>query len=122
MDAELWALRDGLQIYCAMGMQAVEIEIDAKLVADWVVGSTSINTAQSVLISDCKYLMEQMPRVKLRHCFKEANQCVDFLAKKGAAQEQDFRIYDDPPVDMSMLLYYDSIGMYFERLCLNSNI
>ena len=29
-----WALRDGLQIYCAMGMQAVEIEIDAKLVAD----------------------------------------------------------------------------------------
>ena len=87
-----------------------------------MVGSTSINTAQSVLISDCKYLMEQMPRVKLRHCFKEANQCVDFLAKKGAAQEQDFRIYDDPPVDMSMLLYYDSIGMYFERLCLNSNI
>ena len=100
----------------------MEIKIDAKVVVDWVAGNASINTAHSVLISDCRYLMEQMPRVKIRHCFREANQCADFLAKKGAAQDQDFRIYNDPPVDMSMLLYYDSIGMYFERLCLNSNI
>ena len=73
MDAELWALRDGLRICNSMGMQAVEIEIDAKVMADWVVGSTSINTAHSVLISDCRYLMEKMPRVKIRHCFREAN-------------------------------------------------
>nr|POE76898.1 putative ribonuclease h protein [Quercus suber] len=83
---ELWALRDGLQICYAMGMQAVEIEIDVKTVADWVVGSTSINTAHSVLISNCRYLMEQLPKVKLKHCFREANQCVDFLAKKRAVQ------------------------------------
>ena len=53
--------------------------------------------------------------------FREANQCADFLAKKGATQKQDFRIYDDLPVNISILLYYDSISMYFERLCLNSN-
>ena len=100
----------------------MEIEIDAKVVADWVVGSTSINTVYSVLISDCRYLMEKMPRVKIRHCFREANQCADFLTKEGATQKQDFRIYDDPPMNMSILLYYDSIGMYFERLCLNSNV
>ena len=82
----------------------MEIEIDAKVVADWMVGSTSINTVHSGLISDCRN-----------------NQCVDFLTKEGATQKQDFRIYDDPPVDISILLYYDSIGMYFERLCLNSN-
>ena len=105
-----------------MGMQAVEIKIDAKVVVDWVAGNASINTARSLLISDYRYLMEQMPRVKIRHCFREANQCADFLAKKGAAQDHDFRIYNDPPVDMSMLLYYDSIGMYFDRLYLNSLI
>ena len=66
--------------------------------------------------------MEQMPRVKIRHCFREANWCADFLAKKGVVQDQAFRIYDDPPVDMSIILYYDSIGMYFDRLCLNSLI
>ena len=104
-----------------MGMQEVEIEIDANIVADWVVGSTSINTTHSVLISDCGYLMEQLPRVEIRHCLREANQCADFLAKQGAAQEQNFRIYDDPPVNVSILLCYDSIGMSFERLCLNSN-
>lgn len=32
VDAELWALRDGLRICCSMGMQAAEIEIDAKVV------------------------------------------------------------------------------------------
>ena len=52
MDAELWALRDGLRICNSMGMQAVEIEIDAKVVADWVVGNASINTAHSMLILD----------------------------------------------------------------------
>ena len=34
------------------GMQAVEIELDAKVVADWVVGNASINTAHSMLILD----------------------------------------------------------------------
>lgn len=113
VDAELRALRYGLRICCSMGLQALEIEIDSKVVADWAVGSTSINTAHSMLISNYKYLMEQLPRVKFKHCFKEANQYANFLAKKGAAQEQHFRIYDDPLGDMSMFLYYDSIGMYF---------
>lgn len=113
VDAELWALRYGLRICCSMGLQALEIEIDSKVVADWAVGSTSINTAHSMLISNYKYLMEQLPRVKFKHYFKEANQYANFLAKKGAAQEQHFRIYDDPLGDMSMFLYYDSIGMYF---------
>lgn len=113
VDAELWALRYGLRIYCSMGLQALKIEIDSKVVADWAVGSTSINTAHSMLISNYKYLMEQLRRVKFKHYFKEANQYANFLAKKGAAQEQHFRIYDDPLGDMSMFLYYDSIGMYF---------
>nr|POF23426.1 hypothetical protein CFP56_07338 [Quercus suber] len=57
-------------------------------------------------------------KVKIRHCFREANQCADKLAKKGAFQSQDFVIYVDPPSDIYMLMYFDSIGLYYERLCL----
>ena len=33
------------------------------------------------------------------------------LAKKGAFQSQDFVIYVDPPSDINMLVYFDSIGL-----------
>jgi len=35
---------------------------------------------------------------------------VDALARKGSLYQQDFMIFDSPPMDILMLLYYDSIA------------
>ncbi|KAL0014850.1 hypothetical protein SO802_001919 [Lithocarpus litseifolius] len=35
VDAKLWALRDGLTLWLALNIVAVEIEIDAKVLRDW---------------------------------------------------------------------------------------
>ena len=36
VEAELWALRDGLDLCLSLNILAVEIEIDAKVVVDWI--------------------------------------------------------------------------------------
>ncbi|KAL0005366.1 hypothetical protein SO802_012927 [Lithocarpus litseifolius] len=115
MEAELWALRDGLSLCLSLNIYAVEVEIDAKVVCGWITNSSSSNLNLSPLIVDCRTLLSRIPQVKLNHCYREANQCADALAKKGSVYQQDFMIFDSPPVDISMLLYYDSISMYFER-------
>lgn len=84
----------------------------------WLACNLCSNNAHYSLIWDCRQLMGKIPEVKIRHCFREANQCADKLAKKGAFESQDVVIYVDPPSDIYMLMYFDSIGLYYERLCL----
>ena len=50
-------------------------------------------------------------------CFREANKCADALAQRRPITQQDFVIYDSPPTNIVMLLFYDNIGMYYERTC-----
>ena len=65
---------------------------------------------------DCKAFINQVPQVRMMHCFREANKCEDALACKGPSLQQDFVVFESLPVDISMLLYYDQIGMYYERI------
>ena len=51
------------------------------------------NIAHSVLISDYNNLLGQKLRVKISHCFREANQCADKFTKKGTLQQQDFALW-----------------------------
>lgn len=36
VDAELWALKDGLKLCVILNILAMEIEIDVKVVFDWI--------------------------------------------------------------------------------------
>ena len=36
VEAELWALRDGLQLCAELNVEAIEVELDAKVVMEWV--------------------------------------------------------------------------------------
>ena len=95
---------------------ALEIEVDAKVVLEWMTNEYSYNLNHSPLIMDCRTLINQVPQVRIMHCFREANGCADALAWKGPIIQQDFVVYDSPPMDIAMLLYYDQIGMYYERI------
>lgn len=81
----------------------------------WVSGHACSNTAHSVLILDCRYLLNLIPRQTIKHCFREAKHCVDKLARKGVGQQWDFIVFNDPPEDLTMLLYSNAIDTFFER-------
>ena len=120
IDAKLWALPNGPKFFCSLNLPVVEIEVDAKVLVKWVSGRMCNNYAHSTLISYCRQLMRQTPSVKIKHCYQEVNQCVDRLVKNGANQSRNFMVFANPFMDIILLMYYDSMDLCFERLCLNS--
>lgn len=71
--AELWGLRDGILQCLNPNLCSVLIELDAKSMVDLLVNSDYSNNAISPLVDDCRSLMAQLPRVQIKHCFREAN-------------------------------------------------
>lgn len=69
-------------------------------------------TLSLLLFAACRYLHNQLPKVKIKHYFEEANQCADAHAKFVAMNMEDFSVLDSPFKEISMLLYFDDIGMY----------
>ena len=82
--AELWAIRGRLMLCIERNLAMVEVELDAKAVVDMLANSQHSNNAISPLIEDCMYLVSQIPQVRIKHCYREANKCADKLARKGA--------------------------------------
>ena len=70
------------------------------------------------IVDDCRLLFSQIPHVQIGHFYREANSCVDFLARIRSCQNSDFILYNDLPVDLLELLSSDSVGLYCNRLVL----
>ena len=58
----------------------------------------------------------------MSHCFQETNKYANTLATGSLETNQDFVVFDSPPMDISKLLFCDIIGMYYERIALPSNL
>jgi ribonuclease HI len=116
--AELWALRDGLNLCLLHQLTAVIIELDAKLAVNLMVSSKSFNGENSALVDDCRELLTHIPHSRVQHCFREANRCADALAKRGVKLPQDFCVFDYPPPNISVILNHDILDLSFNRLCI----
>nr|XP_023886258.1 uncharacterized protein LOC111998394 [Quercus suber] len=114
---EFWALRDGLKCCIDQNFEAVVIELDAKAVIDILSNPSSPNLAVCSLVDDCRRLIAQIPQVLIRHCYREANRCVDKLASMGGKQQAEFISYNCPPVDLFSFIDFDLFGLFLRRLC-----
>lgn len=115
--AKLWAIRDGLTLCIECNLAMVEVELDAKAVVDMLANSQYSNNAISPLIEDCRYLVSQIPHVRIKHCYREANRCADKLAKKGANQTLNLILYKNPPVDLCEFVEVDLNGASLAMQC-----
>ena len=116
--AELWALRDGLQLCLQIHAHFVIIELDAKAIVDAFNSQTYSNTIVSSVMDDCRHIVTRIPQKSFRHIYKEANKCVDYLARLGTLLESDFIVFSNLLVDLSSILEADANGLYVNRLCL----
>ena len=103
---ELWALRDGINLSIDLNLINVLIEMDAKIVVDLLLKGEEKIHGNDILIADCKEGSKKIPRVRIQHCYREANKCADTLARRGALLSQDFVIFHSPtpPPPRLMLL------------------
>ena len=116
-QAELWALRDGLQLCLQNQAQAVHVDLDSKTIVDALNSQDYSNSIVSSIMEDCKYMISRIPQTCCRHVYREANRCADFLAKVGTSIEGDFTVFHSSPVDLLSLLEEDANGVHVNRLC-----
>ena len=115
--AELWAIRDGLMLCVGKNMAMVEIELDAKAVVDMLRNPQYSNRSFSSLLEDCRKLIYEIPQVRIKHCYREANGCADFMARKGSVQGQSFLVFESSPEDMIGFVEADMSGASASRRC-----
>ena len=113
--ADLWALRDCLLICVNHNYSAVKVEVDAKVVINVLANPRQSNNFILSILDDCRQLASQIPQIYFSHCYREANKCVEFMARKGTHQNEDFCLFENPPVGLNDLLAFDRFGMYLNR-------
>ena len=62
---ELWALRDGMLLVDQLGVQKLEVELDAKVIVDLIQSRICLNTFYSSLLANCKSLLGRFPHSKV---------------------------------------------------------
>ena len=75
----------------------MEIELDAKLVVDLLKKEVGNPNGNDAFVANCREGLKESPLVRVQYCYREANKCVDALAKKGAILSQDFVVFVEPP-------------------------
>ena len=101
---ELAAVKQGLEMAWNMGYKFLHLELDSKVVLSWLTNNNvNYPTNMLPLICDCRDLFDQEWEVHVQHVYREANGCVDELAKRGTRQQTLVFVYSTCPsfVDVS---------------------
>lgn len=91
--AELWALKDGLNMAKQLGIDNICIEMDAEFIVQLVSNSSVVNLILEPLLTDCRNLIMTFPNHIMTHVFREANGCADCLARMGTTLNHDFDVH-----------------------------
>lgn len=101
-----------------LNIHSLIVELDAKAIADVLGKYQYVNNVIFLILDDCRLLVSHFHRIQFQHCYKQANLCVDSLARLSASQDLDFILYDNLPVDVVNAFENDLNNMYCNRLCL----
>lgn len=111
--AELWVLKDGINLCLSLDLYIMEIELDAKLIVELLKKEGGNPNGNDVIVDDCREGLKKIPLAKIQHCYKEENKCADALARRRALLSQDFVVFLEPPIDVSLLISLDSTGTLY---------
>ena len=107
VQAELRALKNGLELAIDLGILNLEIEMDSLVAVELANSIATPNIFLSAIVTDCRSLIERFELCSLKHIFREANGCADLLAKAGYAQSPDFLSFSNAPAYLLEALAFD---------------
>lgn len=122
VEAELWAVIQGLKLAWDKGFRKVRLEVDSLVVVkDWLMSTNSCNNNTSNLVFVCQQLLAQEWEVVINHVYRECNQAADFLANEALNHERGIEILQDPPAGILHLLSSDIMGIGHPRRIKTNN-
>ena len=122
LAAELWGLWDGLRLALSLNNEKIIVDVDAIAVVD-LINAKHAETMQchpySVLLDDCREMIQCFEEAQLHHVVREGNHCADLLAKAGNTSILSFMFFRTPPSFVVSQLLVDYCGVTYPRLCNN---
>ena len=116
--AELAAVQQGLLLAWDLGFKFLQIELDSSIVLSWLTNRHALYLLDMMsLIYDCRSLMELEWDLQAHHIYREANRCVDALAKQGAHQQHLLSDYSTCPSFVYPCFVRDLTGLRTNRPC-----
>ncbi|GMI94853.1 hypothetical protein HRI_003154600 [Hibiscus trionum] len=106
LNAELWAVLEGLRHAWRCGFHRVEIESDSREAVDCVVAGSRVRTANALVIVIEEYLKRDW-EVAVKCVGRESNAVADWFAKKARDNELGEWFYETPPMEVQLLLEND---------------
>ena len=68
--AELWGLRDGLNLFSSLNIPCLIIELDTKAVVDVLRNSNYDKNIISPILDDCRQLVLRFQQIQIKHCYR----------------------------------------------------
>ncbi|XVF36663.1 hypothetical protein REPUB_Repub19eG0076600 [Reevesia pubescens] len=109
--AELWGIYQGIILCWNKGYREVELESDS------TVAIKKINTAHNQfdtdgsLVGAIQGILQRNWNCKIRHIYREANQCADWMASIQHNVHAGLQVFEDPPHGLRPFLLADTLGV-----------
>ncbi|KAI8572924.1 hypothetical protein RHMOL_Rhmol01G0238700 [Rhododendron molle] len=116
LEAELWALHDGLQLALDRKITQIYVEMDALAAVQLIMGVDQPRHFLSNIVHDWRFLMRKLGVEKIDHIYREGNKCADALANMAYNPILDFRILDIAPTCINSQLRDDTYGVSYPKL------
>ena len=84
--AELWALCEGIRMAKQLNIHSLIVNVDSSDVVNLISSLASTNRLTQTSVAECRDTLQAFHQVRLNHCFREANQTADSLARTGSSQ------------------------------------
>ncbi|CAK8570698.1 unnamed protein product [Lathyrus sativus] len=113
--AELWGLLEGLIFILDLGFRRAEVNTDSSEIVVEINQGRSRRSDRVELLRKIESLLDRFDEVVDLRTFREANQCVDALAKTGCRSNEDMHWFSTASSFIEQLLLEDILGGYTLR-------
>uniref|UniRef100_A0A8I7B0M7 RNase H type-1 domain-containing protein n=1 Tax=Hordeum vulgare subsp. vulgare TaxID=112509 RepID=A0A8I7B0M7_HORVV len=96
-------MRNGLYLATNIGYSSVEIESDCMAMMEAMQSMDDYLGADLAMVLECKQMAMDFTKIYYKHCFREANQVADSLARHSF-DSQSSRLWENSTRDFIYLL------------------
>ena len=93
----------------------VTLQTDSLVATKWLTTNIEVPIEFSNLVFDCRLLLNRDWETRVDHVWREANNCVDVLAKRGVSHPERDILYNTCPTFLWKCLFWDSLGFALSR-------
>lgn len=114
--AEIWGILDGLRLAKKLNLNNITIESDSLAAVQVILSTDSGGEGVCNIVQQIRSFLSGRWNVKLKHIYREANKCADWLANWSLQHDLGYIEWTHAPSGISSLLLYDAMGLSTSRL------